>query len=832
MAVPPAPFGGPALSRRWLILAALFLPLLGVAIFVATFDVDALRPRVATAITAATGRAVTLGRIGLALTPGPTVTVENAVLANAPGGSRPDMLRVARAEAMIALWPLLAGRVELRRLILQAPELLLETDAERRPNWRFQPPSRPGASEAPQVARETARQLGILVDRLTITDGRVTWRDGRAGTETSVDVARFSATPRGDAELDLAAALSVRGVSVRLSGVSGDLGRMAAAGPTTPWPFRLTAESEFASVEAGGTVAAPMQGRGWQGTARLTVPALERLAAQFPGRALPPLRDVTVRAAAADVGDGDPSLGSFLLTVGSSDLGALRPGLWLDRLSVSVEGKAPFQVDATGRLGTLPLTLQGRVAPDFAAEGQPSRVDVRVVAAGGELAIAGTVAEPLTLRGVDVGLTFRADPVPGWLGVGDIAGTARIALPGPLLAGGATLSALAVQSAAGDVAGEIRLEPGAGLAIGATLTSRRLTITALRQTATPTSTPGAASPPNATPATARPARLIPDTALPLDLLRQGTLRLRWAIAELVANATLRDVTIEAAVADGRGQFGAGLPAGRLQATVIVDAAAQPPRLHATASGQGADAAVLLTLAGAPGAATGPLDIDLDLRGEGMGWRSLAATAAGHVGLALVDGRIDAALLRGLPTELRGLLLPPGSLTGNALPLRCGALRGNVADGTARVQTLLLELPIGRLGGDGTLNLADETLALRLLPDLRLGPVQLRAPVRVAGTLAAPRVAVSPEAAIAGGIGALLSLQRSPDRALQELAGSLGTAPVLPDCAAALAVSRGGRMGRQPTGITAQAAPIPQVTRELEGPAPPAVQQLLRGLLGR
>ncbi|MFC7539484.1 hypothetical protein ACFQU2_08465 [Siccirubricoccus deserti] len=75
-------------------------------------------------------------------------------LANMPSGSRPEMLRMRRAEVELALLPLLSRRVEVRRLVLVAPDLLLETDKAGQPNWAFAPP---GAAPAPALPRR--RQL-------------------------------------------------------------------------------------------------------------------------------------------------------------------------------------------------------------------------------------------------------------------------------------------------------------------------------------------------------------------------------------------------------------------------------------------------------------------------------------------------------------------------------------------------------------------------------------------------------------------------------------------------------------------------------------------------
>jgi AsmA protein len=142
-----------------------------------------------------------------------------------------------------------------------------------------------------------------------------------------------------------------------------------------------------------------------------------------------------------------------------------------------------------------------------------------------------------------------------------------------------------------------------------------------------------------------------------------------------------------------------------------------------------------------------------------------------------------------------------------------------------------------MGGEGGLNLKDESLAFRLLPDVRVGGVDVRAPVNVAGTLRSPRFGVSPEAAVAGGLGAFLSLQQTPDRNLQALAGALGGArPALPDCESQLAIARGGQSGPAPEAAPAGQPSAPSTERPpVQGPArdlPAPAQELLRGLFGR
>lgn len=287
------------------------------------------------------------------------------------------------------------------------------------------------------------------------------------------------------------------------------------------------------------------------------------------------------------------------------------------------------------------------------------------------------------------------------------------------------------------------------------------------------------------------------------------------------------------IQDGKARldpFAARMPGGPVTLRAAADLTTTPPTVQVAAQSPGLDLAPLLAALGqAQPLATGQLGLDADLRGQGSDLRAVAGSAHGHLGLSVVRGTLSGILVEKLPADLRRML--PAGGAGRDIALRCLALRFQAEDGMAQSRALLLDTALGRLGGEGGLNLKTETLAFRLLPDLRLGGIELRAPVNIAGTLRAPRVGVSPEAAIAGGLGAFLSLQNSPDRSLQALAGVLGgSGPGLPDCEAQLAIARGGQPGPAPAAAPAAPAPNPTPAPAQALPAP--AQELLRGLFGR
>lgn len=329
--------------------------------------------------------------------------------------------------------------------------------------------------------------------------------------------------------------------------------------------------------------------------------------------------------------------------------------------------------------------------------------------------------------------------------------------------------------------------------------------------------------------------MIPAIPVDLAMLRQVDAAATLAVGRLVAGGkAYTDVNAELRLADGQARvapFALTTPAGPLALEVTAVAAAVP-RLRVIARSPGLN---LAELAGSPPMVTGRAQLDADLSGQGADTRAMAASAAGHVGLALVDGAIPRAALRQVPNAVLELLAP-GGLPAGDVALRCLALRAPVQAGIATLGTFYAETAIGRAGGSGTVNLREETLAVRLAVDARAGRVAVRAPVNIAGPWRAPRIGVDPAAAAAAGLGALLSQQATPDRTLQGLAerlgGAGGGAPALGDCGTALAAARGGTAGPMPSTPAAPEAAEAPPTAAPATPTRPQPADLLRGLLGR
>lgn len=759
--------------------ALLALPVLALAGFLLFFDADAFRPRLAEAVQRATGREFRIeGKLHLTPALTPTLAADGLVLANLPGGSAPEMLRIAHAELRLALLPLLSGRIEVANLRLEGGRLLLE-----RENWRFQRPAPAApAPAAPAPSAAPSRPLALDLRAVTLRDWRVTAN----GEEFRLPQLRLTGSGP-DQPLDVTATLILRGAEAL---IEGRLGAPTGLGGPAPWPFRLGV------VLPGARLAATGQATGGDWTAALTaeIPRLDGLGA-LAGRSLPPLTGVSLRAEAALTG----GVARFSAIEGRIAGGAFA-GLTLTQARFTQASlDAPLRAEASGSFRGMALTLAGEARPAALIQGQPTPIALTASAGPATASLTGEWPGALRLEAAAPDLAalsgLAGRPLPPLRDASLRAGFTAI---GPVFGEGVRLGEFALSSSAGDLAGALEWRWAPRPSLAGRITSTRLDLAALRLP--PAAAAPAAPPVAAPPAPAPSGRLIPETPLDLSALTLFDADLEFALAELIqGEMTLRQVEGRLVNAAGRARLeplAATLPGGRLSLALAADATGATPALHLRATGQGLETAALLASLGVASPVTGRGDLDLDLRGQGADWRTLAANATGHLGLAVIEGRLAAG-----PARILAQL--PGFASG--VPLTCLAIRGAADRGLVRFSALYLDGAAGRLAGEGGLSLRDETLAIRMQADLRVAGVRVRAPVPLTGTLAAPRLEMS--GLTEGALGSVLGAPPPTQQAM-------------PDCATTLRLARGGREGPVP-----QAAPQPQATQ-------PALNDLLRGLLRR
>ena len=370
-------------------LIVLAVLIVGAVIAVMTMDFGAFKGRAEQAAQDATGRKLSIdGDLHLSLLPAPSLVAEKVRFANAPWGSAPDMVKVAKVEARVALMPLLSRQIVVERLVLLSPEILIETDRNGRGNWEFEAPK--PAAPAAQTDKPSAPGAGgtpsmPVLDDVTIEKGLLTSRDGKTGKKTTLTLDKLNVKGAGaGVPLKLDFAGSYDGNKFEVAGTLGSLADLSGA---KPWPVDLKARAGGADVTVKGSVAKPMEAKGVD------------LALSAEGKDLTELGKLA--------GAALPALGAYKVAAQLSGPG--NEGWLIKNLNAAV-GKTTVTGQATIDPERTPLRVTARLESpeiDLAALGGGASPSSEPAKSGG----GGGTAKPAQKPGGD-GRIFDASPLP------------------------------------------------------------------------------------------------------------------------------------------------------------------------------------------------------------------------------------------------------------------------------------------------------------------------------------------------------------------------------------------------------------------------------------
>jgi uncharacterized protein involved in outer membrane biogenesis len=424
----------------------------------------------------------------------------------------------------------------------------------------------------------------------------------------------------------------------------------------------------------------------------------------------------------------------------------------IDRLSVlarSLDG--PLRLTASG-------AWNGQAAEAKATLGSLAallRNDALAVAAtakaaGAELDVEGSLGRPLEGEGLDLAVRFKAGslrdlsrlaghPLPP---LGPIHLTARVSEEqGPTF----RVRDLRLTIGGSDLAGELLLALEGRPRVSGRLASRLLDLADL-------------APPDPAAAPAETARkLFPEAPLPVAEIRGFDAHLSLAADRVRTQAVvLEQVALQMALGDGRlavSPLRLRLAGGAVTGELALDARPSPPRLTARVEARQVDTGRLLEEVGRKNVLSGgKLDATLELSGRGDTLRAVLAGGDGRALFTMGEGRIENSAVdrfgADLVTEL-SRALDPFSRQETAMRLRCAVLRLDVKQGIATTNRgLAIETQRVNVVGAGAASLGTEELDLALRAQAReglaLGAGSLTQLVRVRGTLAAPKLELSPE----------------------------------------------------------------------------------------
>jgi uncharacterized protein involved in outer membrane biogenesis len=763
-----------------LMAAAGVVLLLGVAAAVAlrSLDVNRYKGLIAGQVKAATGRELRLGgnldlKIGLS----PAVTAQDVSFANAPWGSRPEMMKLRRLELEVALLPLLFRDLRVKRLVLVQPDILLETNARGIGNWSLD--GRASSSTAPgtKPGEPTAGLAGLAAEEVRIERGTLTYRDGRTRRATSLALHRLDLRAKdltSPVRIDLSAAYN--GKAFTLAGTLGPLAELRA--PSRPYPVQLTLQAADATLRAEGTVAKPLEAAGLDIQVTAKGPELAQVA-RLADQNIPALGPFAVTARVA----GSPqalSVSALDASIGTAE-----------QVSIKATGAVKDALNARGI--NLAAAVQAR-EPRLAAK----RFGVDLPA-----------LPPLNLaaRLRDAPGAYAFEDLKASLGKSTLAGSGTIPLGGP--------------------------RP----AIKAQLASKLLDLSELFPGGEATR-PGAA-PSREPPAPSREKRVFPADHLPLGGLKAADADLEVKLDRVVLpnKLTAEAVALRLRLAGGRLEvdpLAGRIAGGTLQGRVLLDASAgKTAALAAKLDAKRVNLGQVLRELGKPDLVSGtPTDLALDLRGSGASVRDLMAGLNGDLLLTLGEGRIHSGFVDWLGADVLTQVaekLNPGRKTDPYTDLQCAVARFSAKDGIASTDRgIALETNRMNLVSSGTANLRTEAIDFSLRPEARqgvgIGAGALVKLLRVRGTLAEPSLGVD-TLEVAKTAGAIVAA--APTFGLSLLAGPLAdkaTADPHP-CRTALAKPAVPARAAAPPRSPAPAAQEPPQQET-------GVQRILRGLFGK
>ena len=117
------------------------------------------------------------GPIRFTLLPVLGFKAEEVTVANAPGGAAPLFASIGELDIGVAFQPLLAGDVEVTKLVVRKPTLALEEDVGGKPNWVFETTAAETAPAAPSEPAQSSPVKNFGLADVTIEDGALTYRD-------------------------------------------------------------------------------------------------------------------------------------------------------------------------------------------------------------------------------------------------------------------------------------------------------------------------------------------------------------------------------------------------------------------------------------------------------------------------------------------------------------------------------------------------------------------------------------------------------------------------------------------------------------------------------
>ena len=206
----------PSTRKKLMIGGGGFVGLVVVAALVAPsfIDLNKYKPEIVAQVKKATGRDLVLdGPVTLSLLPTPSVGVSRVRFVNVAGSKNPNMVEVKSVEVKPSVLALLGGNVEVSSVTVVEPKIVLEINAQGKPNWEFAP----SVEEAKPAAAKPGSSKPLSLGSLVIENGTLLFSDAKAGIAMTAEKANFTASVGSlDGPYALAGSATLNGAPLKL----------------------------------------------------------------------------------------------------------------------------------------------------------------------------------------------------------------------------------------------------------------------------------------------------------------------------------------------------------------------------------------------------------------------------------------------------------------------------------------------------------------------------------------------------------------------------------------------------------------------------------------
>lgn len=245
-------------TLKWLIITggALLALVVGALILVPFFvDIEQYKPQIEKQVSDATGRDFTIGgRLKLSLFPWAGIAFSDLYLGNPAGFGEKEMLSIKSFDIRVKLLPLIVRNLQIKRLVIDTPRIVLVKDRTGRGNWEgFREKAGeaqvPAASEKVEDTGSAGKGLPIkdlAVGEFAITNGALLYIDRTSGARKEVaDLGMHLEDVSLDRPIHLTFSARVDNQPIGLEGTFGPLGQDAGK---TPLPIQMVVKL-FGQIE-------------------------------------------------------------------------------------------------------------------------------------------------------------------------------------------------------------------------------------------------------------------------------------------------------------------------------------------------------------------------------------------------------------------------------------------------------------------------------------------------------------------------------------------------------------------------------------------------------